>query len=255
MQKRGIGRKGVTHVEIILSFALFLGIVIAVFIFLRPVREPQLSSVMLDIAELGFKNETTITLGSLAFNVDTNPLLNPNWATISCFTVTHPLDIGTGAEQLKSNNVFVESSDGADLKFLLSSDIAIEKRGTFYYIFFSFDETFLQNALGSCPPENTLAAAAYTYSVPRTEQLISRQKLEQLKTLYTQDYAELKKKWFLPARNDFEIRVEDASGLIYNLEREIPPNKDVFSREITLNMLDQTSGIQVKQIHVLIKVW
>lgn len=254
-------RKGITYVEIMISFAIFISLLIAIFLFIRPIREPQLSSVLLDIAEAGLEKNGTIALTSIPFRIGSvsgGIIPIPGGVSIDdCFSIEHPLNVGTGKDQLQENNIFLKDKDGKDVEFNIdSTKMLIPKIGGFYTIYFSFDETFVSNTL-DCDKVTQIASPDAAFSSPRVETLFSRNKLEELKSKYDTDYEGLKQEWFLPDESGFSITVTLSDDATINMEKVPPAGKNVFSRDITFHMLEQetTGEITTEQIDIKIKVW
>jgi len=243
-------KRGISHVEVIVSFTIFIGIVAAIFLFIKPVREPTLSNVLLDIVEEGLRKDGTIALAKIPFKISGDIFIDP---TFPCFIITHPLDIGPGQDQLNFDNVFIKKSTGEAIPFdIIDTTITIGVEDPFYSIFFSFDETFTRTPPGgTCKqvPEDKV-----TFSAPRTETLFSFSKLGQLETAYIADYAGLKEKWFLPSTSDFSINISHSDGShAFGMEKKKPPpRRSVYAREFTVNMLE---GTDVKQVNVNVRIW
>ncbi len=243
-------KRGISHVEVIISFVIFFAVVAVIFIFLRPIREPSLNNVILDIVEEGLERGSLSAVATVPFKIDATILDNSSYL---CFGIAHPLDIDDAdPDKLHLNNVFLKSSAGAlipfdlDLNFL---EVAIED--PFYYLSYSFQETFSPQPLTrECPlvPQDKVI-----FSTPRVETFYSYNKLAMINDEYTSNYLALKDKWFLPRRNDFSIKVLGASGsTLFDMNRVVPPRRDVYARDIEAQML---SGTETERITINIRVW
>ncbi len=246
-----MNKKGISHIEMIISFVIFLGIVVVIFIFLRPIREPTLSNVVLDIVERGMQGEASSTLATIPFKIDETIFAN---ITFLCFRVAHPLDIDDAdPDKLHTSNILLKKSTNNPLAFDIESDyLEIAEEDPFYSLSFSFTEIFPQEALGRdyCPlvPEDKVV-----FSAPRTETLYSFSKLSQISVDYAENYNALKGRWFVPSKNDFAIKVLDAGGnVLFDMPRNVPPRRDVFAREIEGQML---RGTDVERITINVRVW
>lgn len=245
-------KRGISHIEIVISFALFIGLLVVIFLFIQPVREPQLSSVVLDIAESGLRKDARITLVTLPFKTDLQHLNNQN--PESCFTMSNPLNLNG----LKKENIFIKDKYGNLLPFNIDQNTLTLpiQIGDFYYIHFSFNETFPYTGfeateiivcyiIDAIKPEKEIV-----FSTPRAETLFSFNKLNQTNITYYNNYAELKRAWFIPEKNDFSITVKGFANI--NMQREIPQGKDVFARELTMHMIKDRD---IGQIDINIKIW
>ena len=250
MIKLAKNKRGISHVEVIISFALFLAIVAVIFIFLRPIREPSLSSVVLDVVEEGLGTDVISTVTTIPFKIDASIFANNTG--FPCFKIIHPLDIGDSAGKLHLNNVFLERTTGEAVPMDLNlSFLEVSEEHALYYLSYSFQETFPPQPLGrDCPlvPEDKIL-----FSTPRAENFYSYNNLSALNSEYASNYVGLKNRWFLPGRNDFAMKVTDAGGhVLFEMNRPVPPRRDVFAREIEGQML---RGTDVERVTINIRVW
>lgn len=244
-------KRGISHVEVIMSFALFLAVVAVIFIFLRPIREPSLNNVILDIVEGGLERDSFVAVATIPFKIDDAIFPDP---LFPCFGVAHPLDIEDGNEnKLHAENVFLKSSIGEPIPFDLGpSSLEVAVEDSFYYLSYSFQETFTTEALNrnDCTP---VPQDKVIFSTPRVDTFYSYNKLSAMNEEYTSDYLGLKDKWFLPRRNDFSIKVLDASGrTLFDMHKEVPPMRDVFARDVEAQMLH---GTEAERITINMRVW
>ena len=245
-----MNKKGISHIEIMISFTLFISLLAVIFIFIQPVKEPKLNNVALDIVEYGLEKNASISLATLPFKINlsqiTQTTQTASTTPINCFTIDNPLNMS----ELKKENIFVTSSNGLNLAFdVTSNKITLPKREDFYYLHFSFDDTFPNGDYNGegCP---TINPDKVTFSAPRTEALLSFNKLDQLNKTYHNNYEELKKQWFVPEKNNFAITIKGSTN--FNMSRKILLGKDIFTRSLTKNMI---KGTVVEQVNVNIKVW
>jgi len=244
-------KRGISHVEVIMSFIIFFSIVAVVFIFLRPIREPSLNDVVLDIVEEGFMEDSLSAVVTIPFKIDDTIFANLSY---TCFRVVHPLDIDdVDPDKLHLNNVFLKNSSREIIPFDLepsSLEVAIED--PFYSLSYSFQEIFAPEALNrndcALVPQDMVI-----FSTPRVDTVYSYNKLTEINDEYTRDYLGLKDSWFLPRGNDFSIKILDASGnTLFDMARGVPPRRDVFARDIDTQML---RGTETERIIINIRVW
>jgi len=247
-------KRGISHVEVIMSFIIFFSIVAVTFIFLRPIREPSLSNVVLDIVEEGFMEDSLSAVVTVPFKIDSAIRNN---SVAPCFNVTHPLDIDDSPnpdpDKLHPNNIFLKSSAGVLVPFDLDpKSIEVAVRDQFYSLSYSFDETFVTEDLNmdDCLP---VPEDKVIFSTPRVDTFYSHDELVRINDEYTRDYLGLKDSWFLPRGNDFSIKILDASGnTLFDMARGVPPRRDVFARDIDTQML---RGTETERITINIRVW
>lgn len=233
-----------------------------IFLFLRPIREPNLDTLLLDTLEEAIRRDGAISLGTLPFNVDVTPLDPPE----DCYVFEHHLIFGGGEGQLKNENVYIEDKSKNNLKFKIDSvaqrmEIPISA-DTFYFIHFTFDDSFNTPAEPDCNRPRVLdeTLGEITFSTPRSETFFSANKLNL--EITDDNYKGLKKKWFLPERNDFSITIKGTVTDIEMVKKQPPPRKDVFARDISINILNQIENppgvfgeIVIERAVLSLKVW
>lgn len=228
-------KKGLSHVEVLISFALFITLLTLIFVFIKPIREPSLSNVLLDIAENELKKEATIALVTLPFNAPTS----------GCISIPNPLRIGQG---LGEDDVFITDKDGNFLPFEISgAKMKVDGPGGLYYINYAFDGNFGSHHI-SGPCDNEMDV---TFSAPRVDTYLSFDKLKVIEGKYISDYDTLKAGWFFPEKSGFSISIEGDSINI-EMKKDPPQGKNVYARTITLNVLQNK---EIKQVDIDIRVW
>src|SRR3989338_7880445 len=99
-------KRGISHVEVIMSFIIFFSIVAVFCIFLRPIMEPSLNDVVLDIVEEGFMEDSLSAVVTVPFKI--NDTIFADNITFPCFRVAHPLDIDDAdPAKLHLNNILL----------------------------------------------------------------------------------------------------------------------------------------------------
>ncbi len=254
-------KKAVLHIEVIISFSIFIGLLFLIFLLIKPIREPTLSSTILDIAEAGIKRDASIALTTFPFAIDIKQNEN-NPKTITCFSFENPLNTSI----LLKENVFIKDLNGSDVEFTFSGrDLYVEKTTSdFYYIYFSLNEEFTLNELQDtkgCDKvkdrnqqnqnEQQEQEDELAFSAPRTQVLFSYNKLLGIYERYYNNYAELKKDWYLPETSNFAIKIENDDTL-FDMSRNIPQGKEVFAREFYTYMIKDKN---IEQIKVNLRVW
>ncbi|MEK6852978.1 MAG: hypothetical protein AABX59_03805 [Nanoarchaeota archaeon] len=241
-------KRGTSSIEMIISFAIFIAFLTAIFFFIKPIREPSVSTTTLDIAENALISNGEIVFGIVPFTVDVSEVSE------NCFVVQHPLKFGDLEIEekngiLNAERVMVKNSELEDVTFNVDSVNLILPKSSekFYYIYYTIEEDLNKAQPSTCP--TILPADKYSFSVPRIEEVLSYNKLTQLKSSYNSDYEGLKREWNFPLENDFSITFSKAE---LNMEHEIPPEAEVFSRELDMKIFQDGEFVRVK---VTLKVW
>ena len=120
-------RKAVSHIEMVASFVMFSLFVFFLLIFLNPVRNQNISDVLIDAVERAIESNVSIQLIELPINLKTG--------VENCFSLPNPFN------KSERSNILAKESGGRVLKSSLSGDkLSIEKSlsaGSFYYLYFS----------------------------------------------------------------------------------------------------------------------
>ncbi|MBU2496547.1 MAG: hypothetical protein KJ767_00620 [Nanoarchaeota archaeon] len=253
-------KKAVLHIEVIISFSIFIGLLFLIFLMIKPIREPTLSNTVLDVAEAGIKRDASIALTTFPFAIDIQQ--NPNNPhTITCFYFENPLNTSI----LLPKNVFIKDVNKNNVAFTFSGrDLYVQKtEADFYYIYYSFDEEFeyIGTTLSQCDKindrnqqnqnEQQEQKDELAFSAPRTQVLFSYNKLLDMHERYYNNYADLKKDWYLPETSNFAIKIEN-DDILFEMTRNIPQGKEVFAREFYTYMIKDK---KIEQVKVNLKVW
>src|SRR3989338_1529436 len=110
-------KKAMTHVEVILSFALFLGFLIFIFVIFKPFKIGDSTDVYADSISYEIKKSSQIEVVSLSLSFNSNP---SNWVSVP----------------IKLNKLVVKDNTGNIINSAKDSDnVYIEGDGTFNFIY------------------------------------------------------------------------------------------------------------------------
>ena len=236
-------KKAQGHVEMILSFAIFVGFVFVMFIFMNPAKEKTTSYAGLDTAE-------TIVLDNLSTNFQYIALIlvNPR-PNLNCFAVNNPFNFSENVLAIDENNNVVNSYN----QVISPQKIYIKptnKNSRLYKLYFSNDFADYPE-YGPCDDLNPVN---YTFGVLTKEKLVLFEKLAGFQEIYEENYKQLK--------SDLKI-TEDFEFVVYNLNRtqilfdttglHKLKTSLVLSRDIPLRIIDM-NGTQ-SDILVNFRVW
>jgi hypothetical protein len=240
-KRKSISAQG--HIEIILSFVIFLGFLIMIFVFFNPIKSPQTSTASLDDAQEKILNY-------LSVDYDYIPLIikiNPQTITEACFSVTNPInnfvDNYMSFIILDQNNTPVKSRAS-------STDIYITKSLTtgnkLYKIYLSRnDDTFNRRDYfftESCTALTTTPAQQYSFGSLTSDKLVFYDRLGEFNFSYMNGYEQLKQN--LDLADDFEFIVYDKNrNVIMNESLSMHKLKTttVLSRELLLKTINQNA--------------
>jgi hypothetical protein len=189
------------HVEMILSFTIFAGFVVAMFFFLNPAKENKINYGSLDAAENVILENISVSYDSIAviLNNPINPI-NPE----ACFSVNNNFGLTEKSLVTDEKGTIVPSNnDYSNLKIKI---MPLNTNVKLYRIYFS--DAFTSNNLGTtCNP---LLSTDYSFGVLTSENNILWENIQAMNKSYIENYDQLKKD--LNVREDFEF-------VVYNLNR------------------------------------
>jgi len=237
-------RKGVSTIEMIVSFTIFLAFVIFLIAYLNPVRTTDISGALLDSAEAGIDNATQTSLVEM-------PVALPEGGTSGCFEIPNPFNL-TGAS---ISNMFIEDSQGRYANFAIVHNYNLTIQGTsssekIYYIYFSEDETTNDAHTLSC----SSPFIKYSFSVPRLKVYYSYSKLKAFNKTYFNDtiYNSMKTQFNLPGTYNFGLRIYNSTSTIMEIMRQKPEKVIVKAREIPIQLMH---GKTTEYAQMSVQVW
>ncbi len=236
-QKRG----AVSHVEIVVSFGIFMALLAVIFIFVKPIQEPKLDEVLVDTISQNLNKETETLLKILPLKINSQ-----NSEGIDCFEIPLP---GT---TWNPQEAFVKDENLHPVEFDISgNNLLVPDTASFIYVY-QAEEDLSLNTL-SCPTSLELGKNDYILSVPRTQEIISIQKFESLITDYQDNLEQLKEEWGI--NGNFLITLSYDNGnsqLQLGSQQDPPENLNIHVQEIPTTVFKQGEFLIAK---LNIKAW
>ncbi|MBT4165575.1 hypothetical protein HOE04_00880 [archaeon] len=231
-------KKSQSHVEIILSFTLFLSTVLIIFLFLNPLAKTNQTSTDLENIKKNIIKETSETIGSMSVILKEPAIPGSPTSLETCYDFPQTPYI----DAYKSN--FIE----------------IEQDPRKYTLYFS--EEFPDNLIDPInkPNYNSIDCPidTYTFGAYAQETIITYDKLETLITEYNTDYNNLKTT--LQTKNDFRLtfknlqdHLEISDPALTSNPKNIPQETNVQAKEFPIRIIKDTGEIQ--EIILNIQTW
>lgn len=229
------GKKAMGHVEMIISFVIFVSIVTFLLILFRPmIVFTKTTSANLDITESQILENMSIKLTVQSINIS-NEILDGN-----CVSLAKPEAIKDKAIMRNSTyNRINAKTDG------VGSLINFQKSGEFYRIYSSEEFAESSYSPAECNPQN------YDLGVVKTYYKVSDAYLNSLFGNYTADYQTLKTQ--LGLKNDFNLILRDNGGELLRAESYKPSGIEVMARDVLIEILDKDGNL--KSAILNIQVW
>ena len=253
-------KRGISHVEVMLSFLIFMGFVIFALYFFSPFNTNRVVESALDYAFREIKQEASVKIESYSVRMDVSnrdPTNHIMYITIN--SINDP-DLGN----LK---VRVYKSDGSVIKAKrVGNDIYFDveqiSMGDTAKIFatFSFSEDFESYDDGIMP--NELVPQLVQIASSNTITVLSEKRIIDLVDNYKSDYDNLKKKFNLPNRVNFGFKLDfdngDVEDVIAGEVSGIPKGVEVFSRRERVEVLRKSlgnSGGNIEFADLVVRIW
>ena len=228
LDKRGLSH----HVEMMLSFVMFIGFVFFLLIFIRPYDNDFLTgSVVLGVHHNVFDFAET---DLITFFVEANDSSN----SLDCFV----LDIPSELHDVSLNSsVFWKIDNSSFDSEVVGNVIRVNGSSGYYYAFVS--DSLRDGGVISC--SNVFN---YTFGGFRSDRVVSAKTLTDMKKDYDSDYALLRQRMGVPDLYDFSI-VSD----FVKMEKSIPSSSEVFARDYVEKVLFEDG--RVEYVRFTVKVW
>jgi hypothetical protein len=214
-----MNKRGVSTVEIIVSFTIFLAFVLFILVYVNPIK-PNISSSLLANLQTGLDKNAMSDLREV-------PLITSGVPT-RCIKVPLPFNITQGNISVKAlNDVIIPhavsgSYPGGYLYIKNTTD-------TLYRIIQSDEIDKTDTALSGC-------GFPYTLSVERDERLFSYKKLVDINNSYYNSYSNLKEQLNYPITSDFEIIISNAD-VNFTMNRTIPSGVQIKAKQYPIQIL------------------
>jgi hypothetical protein len=251
------GRKGQTHVEMVLSFVIFLGFVLFLFFIFNPFQQTA-NPKLVDFAINKIENEVSVNLRSVGVKFerdsDTPP---PDPVYSNCFSlpaVDLVDDLGDDEFECRGKNVVVKNSEGVrvDASYdLATGNLLIEAKDVKnFFTIYCAEGLVQEGSLINCesvPNELTIVVEKKVWS---------EAKLVEFKSRYDSNYKDLRKK--IVGRDDFGLRILEAGfvdvtrgGL--NMPEEQPKGLTVYAKTLPVQVMGDDA--KVEQLKARVSVW
>jgi len=246
MIKKIRNKKAVSHVEVIISFVIFIGFLVFLFAFLNPIKSKKLSDNVLDKINREIIDFASVNYSYISFVLDDSLFSFQDFINSNCFGIEIELDNEVIVRDKNNNIVSAENDIGINRVYITKSSISNNK---FYTIYAS--DIFSQQSLSGC---FELDEKDYNLGLLRKEKVLYLDKLINLKNLYESDYNNLKKRFDIPSSNDFGFSVREANGeeIIKVIKKRVG-KINVVAKDFPVQILNQSGAI--KYVIMNVQAW
>lgn len=223
-------KKGVSNLEMIVSFLIFTGFIFAFFL-MFPITSTEKSKVGLDAAERGVLNFTSMEM--IQFSID---LKVPG----KCFIFDAPITL---------EKIIVKNQSNALVNATyVNGKVQIDGIDKFYYIFSSSE--FQENGFGAngC---TVLDSGKFELGLVKSYTVLSWASLQKFKEAYSLKYNELRAQFNIPAGGNFGVTLRDTSGNeIINATKTKPIRASVLARETPVQIAYSNGELKYALLHI-----
>lgn len=234
MEKKYFGKKGIGHLEMIISFVFFVGFVFFLFLTLKPYNTSTLSGAVVSQLYNSFEEKVHTNLTSV--------FLKANYTgESSCFYIRLPGRIFRYAlsKSLLKDVSGIPVDSGLD-----NSNLDINSREVFYKV--EISPEFNDNNLSGCE-----LLKNYRLGSLLERKVVSYNSLKDMADKYNNNYTGLKSDLKIPEVFDFAIVSEELPKV--NMERLVPGAGNVVAQDYILEVLKSDGN--VSNVRFTLKVW
>jgi hypothetical protein len=241
-------KKGSSHVEIILSFVLFISFIIFMLIVFKPLD--MFSKSATDIEEVESKILQNIsTVLSVLFPIRIHASVYSGISSEPCFYIDNPLSTSLTVPLIMKNKTggIINASRQGD-------QIYFENSGDFYNLFYSSE--LKERELSDTNPcttkiEYELDNEEYTIGLIRSYNVISYSKLVDFKTRYNNNYNQLKQQFGF--EDDFIISIVNSPEIVFELAKPKPLGIETLARDVSIFILKDNTDLNPDIMNI--QVW
>ncbi len=230
-------KKAIAHIEIIISFVIFISFITFMLIIFKPLKIVSVDTASLDVAESKIIHHISgdLTLSSL--------ILNSSFASAegSCLYVYFSLP---NKVIIKDENMNIINSNKSGNNLYLKYSI-----GKRFYRIYSSEE--LEEKNFNTTGCYKLNESNYTIGITRNYKKIAYSKIAEMDNNYSDNYESLKKA--LNLINDFTFIVRDDSGVIFEGKKSKPKGINILAKDISIEILDKNASLKPAILNL--QVW
>lgn len=229
------------HVEVILSFVMFMGFLLFGLYFFNPLD----SSRVLD-SSLFYAQDEIIQ------NVSTTILMYGISVNQTSFSAPAAIRFPLSSGPVSARGFFAESLQGERLEGTYTGNVlTLNREGAeFFYVWLG---DFSSAQMSVTNPADFQIGINYTISSSEQRTLLSEERIRALNQSYHTDYDSVRTEFNLPRRVDFALEVTFAPGDSILLSQPIPEGFDVIS-QVQRKEVIRTDG-NVSFADVRVQVW
>ena len=245
-----MNKRGINHIEVMLSFLIFVGFVIFALYFFSPFKDSRLaeSSTSYALSEITKNASVELDIYSVSMDVTDTGSGNPI-KKIKIENIGSNPNIIVRIENRKGEEV-QSKRDVASSNINFDSSSVHEGDPTKGFALFKFSEDFKE---GSLSGGEQLDNDKYKITASETKKIISEKRILALNYSYYNDYETLRKQFNLPARINFGFAIQFDSGDIIESQKKIPKGTNIFSDIKRVEVLREIGNVVFAEL--IVRIW
>ena len=241
-------KKGASHIEMIISFVIFIGFIVFLFTIFNPLKK-SINPGISDLVFMNLEDNLTTKLSTVSIKLKENVVFQPG---DTCFTVANIPDMDCNSERkiiVKniSRSIMGARINGDNIEAALVNK---EPNEQFYTIYCSHE---LQEYQGNFQQCKQIGNDQYILGIINERNLWSERNLMNFEREYNAKYGEIKNN-FIQKVNDFSFiitRVDDGK-ILFSGDKNPPKSLNVYAKISPIDVLDKDANITKSTINVIV---
>jgi len=241
-------KKGITHIEMVISFAIFISFVVFMLIFFKPLKIPLKSSALLETTESKILEDVSTNLSVVSVKI-TPPNSQPTCYFLAS-DISEKIIVRDAAENRESANIGTGENAG---KIYFEKSSSVEN----FYKIYSSDE-FAEKDVSNTALCGEVQTS--TLGVKKVYRKVSLSKLKAFFDAYNNPASYTPLKTNLGLKNDFNVFVRDNEGNIitygnteFKGENFKPSGVEIMAKELPIEILNGSADTMPAIINI--RVW
>ncbi len=241
-------KKGASHVEMMISFVIFIGFLIFLFAIFNPLKKTTNPGIS-DLVLINLEENLTKSLSTVSIKVNRDVVFQPG---DTCFSIANIRDMNCNAERkiiIKNitGNIIGSRINGNNIEITFVNKDSNEQ----FYTLYCSDE--LKEQLGDFQQCASIDNTQYTLGIINERELWSEKNLMNFESDYNEKYSELKDK-FIQKVNDFNFivtRIDDGK-ILFQGNKNPSKNIRVYAKTTPIDMLDENANITKSTMNIIV---
>ena len=239
-----MNKRGLNHIEMMLSFLIFIGFIIFALYFFSPFKASRLVESSASYITSELNKNLSVSIESYSVKMDVTSISGNGGISLTGIDSSKNVraDNGKGTKISSERN-------GDSIDFVKSEVFSSNPQNAF--AIFKFSEDFSPESLS--PDGAPLASDKYSIVSTESSSIISEKRILLLNSSYYQDYSGLKKHFNLPNRVNFGFLFKFDSGESIESQKEIQSGVEVYSNVKRVEVMRSDGSIVFADF--VIRIW